>query len=288
MAPRPPAAAAPRPGPAPQSCAFPLILPILAALALAALAAYSLRTSPSTSGILVSRPGDVAEAVDDAATLPDRPVRLPPGFVPPVAPLRIRPTATVGFGVMCGLKYLAAWRALFAALPPEARRTVSVVVYFHGSDTDTRAAEAIMHEWGSAADSDLALVSTPVTRNHSADTWTSGRNDMTRALYAYEVARGRQFGWWGFADGDMGNIQCNGCAKGAPDAVRSSCCFMRFVNATQASPFAIVANLGYGFHDSSSDSLQVFMAPAEGSHPNLDAQLNVSLVEKCPNTQPRR
>lgn len=206
------------------------------------------------------------------------PLPPPPGLIPatfsPFGNQSVRPAAVVAISVQCSSKYLSAWRSLFASLTPEERSTYAVFVYYHGHDAaDQAGATAFLTDWAMEAGSVLALASTPATRATAPDTWSSGRNALASAVYAYEISRGRQFGWWGFADGDMSNLICRG--HDASDPRHAATCFTLYTSATMGSPFALVATLGFGKYAGVEipASEKAFLSPGEGY--NVDGMFNV-------------
>lgn len=198
-------------------------------------------------------------------------VRIPTPAVPApfVAPSTINvldappPTSStksiIALGIQCDLGWLSRWRALFDALSPESRAAFSVFVYVIGRDAASQS--AALRSWAAADGGRLVVFATTTAAWQRAsfpsgealppppDTWTTGRNVLARAMYAFEVARGRQFGWWAMADADTAVLSCEGCPPGAGDAgaaSRSACCFLHAFTAARALPFASVGTLGWG------------------------------------------
>jgi hypothetical protein len=61
-------------------------------------------------------------------------------------------------------------------------------------------------------------------------TWTEGRNSLARAIYSAEVARGKQFQAWTFADSDIWHgVECSRCPFTVPLGPEGSACCLDYL-----------------------------------------------------------
>lgn len=197
--------------------------------------------------------------------------------------LTARPAAEFTLGIQSSPTHLASWRSVFDSLSPAVRKTFAVFVYcYGGGDADQAAATSFLTEWASEPDSVLVLAATPATRRYKPDTWTTGRNALASAMYAYELARGRQFGWWGFADGDMYDLYCAG-HEVPTDRMRAAECLSLVLSAAKGSPFALVATVGYGDYTNIAfeASENTFLSPNPRYHTDGNLIVRVLRVSAC-------
>ena len=198
-------------------------------------------------------------------------------------------TARNAVGVQCDLQWLPYWNQLFAAIPSAVRAEFALFVYVHGPASESSDVDAQLRNWSASSDGWFIYATTQSTRAAGRsspcpgsryppsrnDTWTTGRNSLMSAMYAAEVARGRQFCRWAFADGDVGQLNCLGCPANLSSGALSACCFMQLFAMAQALPYAVVGN--YGVEGGPYPFGGVEVSPGTVYFdPSLDAQFNVS------------
>lgn len=236
-----------------------------------ALVRFASQTLPSTDNASVIAPAQVRPGLTIGA--PNS--LLPPTFASFTSSGKINlRSAVFALGIQASPTFLAAWRLVFANLDPENRSSFALFLYYHGPESHGAAAASLISEWASEPDSVLVLASTPASRDFASDTWTTGRNALASAMYAYEVVRGRQFGWWGFADGDMFDLHCEG-HRAPSDVRRAAACLALVVSAAMESPFALVATVAFGNYKgvAVNASTKTFLSPGPGY--NVDGNINV-------------
>jgi hypothetical protein len=188
------------------------------------------------------------------------------------APMRSFSTlARVAMAVQIGrAEEVTWWRALFSHMRCAA--DVDLFVFLWRNDA---AAEASLAAWADADNSSLVHFSTPSSRDAIGSpfncsqpraTWTEGRNELARAIYAQEVARARQYAAWAMLDGDRARMTCqhSSCFSAArPLEARawfdSACCIENVLAPALSYNFATVAST-----PSFPSAVQTFPAAAAG------------------------
>ena len=128
----------------------------------------------------------------------------------------------VALAIKCTAKQLFEWEKLISALPPSTRSNLTLFFTIYGdSDNFTTKTSLIklLHNPSNLNPAVLAHLAPTATQS-----WTPGRNELLRFMYANEVERGERFTYWVTADGDTSHLDCSQCSQTRPPNYMSSAC----------------------------------------------------------------
>jgi hypothetical protein len=150
----------------------------------------------------------------------------------------------IAFVVNGNLEMLRDYVRTLSALPEATRAALCLFFSVYGLEEPERRADPAAPPHLSLARALTAgSALAPAVFGHAAarpaafNSYTRGRNNMWRAVYAAEVARGARFDYWVVADADTHRLECANCARtvdARPDWAQAACCLDNMFGTTLA------------------------------------------------------
>lgn len=161
----------------------------------------------------------------------------------------------VALAVNCAARHIPDLAAVIAALPEDTRANLTLFFAVYGEpEPPPQWAKAAASFNGSTAllwllPNASASVVAPAALAYLAPTatrtWTTGRNELLRKIYAAEVARGQRFTYWVMGDADIAHTDCADCPPArAPDYSSYACCLNHILGPVLTSDQYNFATLG--------------------------------------------